>query len=457
MARIKQPRPRGTDYTYRDPYLSMWQSAAQQVAQRRASTKVAGFATSAEQESSLGALTNPIHEVYRQGSTFWQKVHDFIFGTDLPDTVNVAADCAKVAAKFLWAEITRNKANSDRYASELQKSTCDLGGWSECVTTYLEFKAKGGNFPYRDHLDPVFSMADKVQILILGDWGTGEDDAIALLKEAKAKATGSASILLVHLGDIYYSGTQDEANANFLQICRDVLGPASACPLYSLCGNHDMYSGGNGYYWLVDQIGQQGSYFCLRNESWQLLSMDTGHNDCNPFTVATNMTSLNGTEVGWHLSKIQNPQGRRTILLSHHQLFSSFASVGRFEKHDYAYNRYLFANFQNVIPKIAAWFWGHEHNLAIYNPYMGLERGRCVGCSAIPVFTNQQWYTVDTSLATLQPGVYPSWNTAAQLGNNGDDYNHAFAILTLDGPSAHVDYYQMPIGGSASSLYSETL
>ena len=102
------------------------------------------------------------------------------------------------------------------------------------------------------------------------------------------------------------------------------------------------------------------------------------------------------------------------------------------------------------------WFWGHEHTLAIYDPYMGVKRGRCIGCSAVPVFKNQQAYALDSEPETLEAGKYPSWVAAAQLGNNGTDYNHAFAVLDLDGKQSRVDYYQVPLAGQRSLLWTET-
>ena len=72
-----------------------------------------------------------------------------------------------------------------------------------------------------------------------------------------------------------------------------------------------MYSGGDGYYWLIDHIGQQSSYFFLQNDYWQFLAMDTGHNDHDPVTVSTNMTSLVNITwlVGGQLAPQQNPTG----------------------------------------------------------------------------------------------------------------------------------------------------
>jgi hypothetical protein len=364
----------------------------------------------------------------------------------------VEIDCAKVAAEFLWAEMTGNHQKSQELSGELKDAVCDVAGWSECVTTYLAYKASGGSLPYRPNLNVVVDLGPKTKLAIVGDWGTGDEVAINLLQQVASLQPD----VLIHLGDIYYAGTQPEAQANFLDICQQILG--RGVPLFSLCGNHDMYSGGNGYYWLVDQIGQQASYFCLQNPYWQFLAMDTARNDNNPLTVSSNMTSLmtiqnpSWSEANWHLSKIQNAGTRRTVLLSHHQLFSPFGSIGSVNGQAYAYNPNLFANFQNVLSQIVWWFWGHEHTLAVFHPYMGLERGRCVGASAVPVFTDQQSYTNATGLETYQNAPLPTWDPNAALGNNGTDYSHAFAIMTLNGASANVDYYQIPVLGTASKL-----
>ncbi len=226
--------------------------------------------------------------------------------------------------------------------------------------------------------------------------------------------------------------------------------------IFSLCGNHDMYSGGQGYYWLVDQIGQQASYFCLQNSNWQFLAMDTGHNDNNPITVSTNMTKLvtfgTWAEEDWLLDKINLAGTRKTVLLSHHQLFSPFGAVGTVNGQSYAYNPNLRATFQAVTSNVAWWFWGHEHTLAVFDPYMGVERGRCVGASAVPVFTDQQSYRNASGLQTYGGLPLPTWKPGGQLGNNGTSYNNCFAIMTLNGASANVDYYQVPILGTAARL-----
>ena len=441
-------------YTYSEPHLSLWQSAVAEVHRRRVSVehRTAMVTLRRKPRRPLLAEEDLMAPVHLLGMPITAKqpiVPERLFAAPsgiAPRTVGgVVVDCAKIAAEFLWAEITGNHAKSEELAGELKDSVCDVG-WGECVTTYLAFKASGGQLPYRANLNPVFDLGPRTKLAIVGDWGTGDEVAINVLQQVAALQPD----VLLHLGDVYYAGTQSEEQSNFLDICREVLG--SGILLFSLCGNHDMYSGGQGYYWLVDQLSQQASYFCLQNDAWQFLAMDTGHNDNNPFDVATNMTSVNAGEVNWLLSKISSTGGPRTVLLSHHQLFSPFGSVGSVNGQAQAYNPNLFTSFQSIVGKIVLWFWGHEHTLAVYDPYMGLQRGRCIGASAVPVFTAQQSYTTASGLATFNNLPLPTWNPQGIVGNNGTDYFHCFAFMTLTGTAAQVDYYQVPILGAAQKL-----
>jgi Calcineurin-like phosphoesterase len=459
---MSQPR-----YTYPDPFLSLWQSAATEIERRHSSVRQRmGSAAASTPTKPLPDLMQPADRVgvpVLTGKTIDPDT-SFKAGISAPASLRadvqsspaapgegippVAGDCAEIAAKFLWAEITHNKAAAALYAAELNDAVCDPR-WAECVALYLKFKAEGGQFPYRANMNVVLNLGAANKIAIIGDWGTGQDVAINLLQQVKLLAPD----LLIHLGDIYYSGTQSESQQNFLDICHSLFG--ATFPMYSLCGNHDMYSGGNGYYWLVNQLKQQASYFCLQNANWQFLAMDTGHNDHDPFTEFTNMTSLDPGEAAWHRKMIQQAGTKKTVLLSHHQLFSPFGSVGQVNKTSYAYNPNLLGVFQSLFSQVSCWFWGHEHTLGIYDPYMGLQRGRCVGCSAVSVFTDQQSYTTATGLTTYNGLPMPTWNKTAITGNNGTDYNHGFAMMSLNGATATVDYYQVPILQAATKVFTE--
>lgn len=451
-------------YTYSDPTLSLWQAAVAEVHRRRDSVQNRMAAATSKRFvpkplSSEDDLMAPVHLLgapLKAGRAIAPEISSRVAAASAPLSLAASAeaavpiDCAKTAAEFLWAEMTGNHEKSEELAGELKYAVCDVLGWSECVTTYLAYKVSGGNLPYRPNVNNVVDLGQKTKLAIIGDWGTGDEVAINLLQQVASLQPD----VLIHLGDVYYAGTHNEEQTNFLDVCRQLLG--SSVPLFSLCGNHDMYSGGNGYYWLVDQIGQQASYFCLQNPNWQFLAMDTGHNDNNPLTVTTNMTSLttvgSWAEEDWLLDKINLAGVRKTVLLSHHQLFSPFGSVGSINGEAYAYNPNLRATFQAVMSKIAWWFWGHEHTLAIFDPYMNLQRGRCIGASAVPVFTDQQSYSNASGLQTYGGAPLPTWNPNGVLGNNGTDYSHAFAMMTLNGASANVDYYQVPVLGTASKL-----
>jgi len=346
--------------------------------------------------------------------------------------VNTAWQCNKLAMQLAWARLSGDTHAIQRLSDELSFSNCDPL-WAKAIERYLVyFKKDKGSIPYRSGGDYVsdVNLPDNATVAIFADWGTGTGAAIDLL----GQIAGKKPDVVFHLGDIYYSGTQPEVQARFLDPCRAALGNI---PLFSLSGNHDMYSGGGGYYWLVDQLGQRASYFCVRNGHWQFLAMDTGYNDFNPFTVASNVTSLTDQEAAWHQAKVQDGRARnlKTVLLSHHQLFSAYEAIG-----NGPVNNLLLSQFQGVLGDVAAWFWGHEHSLSIYDSYQGLKCGRCIGCASVPVFVDKDYYKpkFDVPLV-VAPGTA---NQPVMLGDNGTLYNHAYAIMKLSGPTATVAYYQ---------------
>ena len=195
----------------------------------------------------------PVHFVARAvkdaGKPFKFLAHEVKSSIlDLKEKFDPLEDCARAAALFLWAEIEGNEQDSELYQGELRKSVCDAAGWAECLTTYLGYKVLLQSPVYRPNQNVVVDLGTNARLAIIGDWGTGADVATNVLQQVAALKPD----VLLHLGDVYYAGTENEAKTNFLDICGSVLGNI---PIYTLCGNHDMYSGGNGYYWLLDQTG----------------------------------------------------------------------------------------------------------------------------------------------------------------------------------------------------------
>ena len=206
---------------------------------------------------------------------------------------------------------------------------------------------------------------------------------------------------------------------------------------FTLSGNHDMFAGGSAFYNLLAKLGQPASYFCLRNQKFQIIALDTGLNDRVPGGSVP--TFLQDTEVAWLKDKVQNAGGRKTILLSHHQLFSAWDDFNHSRV-----NTHLLSQVVDILPKIDLWIWGHEHNQIIYEPWRGL-RGRCVGHGAFPIGA--------TELGAPDPILPIVPDTT--LGDNGTFMNHGYATIDFKDAVATVAYYQD--SDEDTPLYSETV
>ena len=337
--------------------------------------------------------------------------------------------------------------------------------WIECITEFVEHYTltRHSAVPYikyrspTDCILPPGTLAPRSRIAVISDWGTGDRRAQALLEDVARQKPD----ILIHLGDIYYACTALEANAFYVNVTRAF--PAKAPRLFTLCGNHDMYSGAAPYYALLKRIGQPASFFCLRNQNWQILAGDTGYNDFNPFKRAEDATWIRDrdegdtySELDWHRDKLVNAGSRRTILLTHHPLFTRNSSIaGR------AVNPYLQEQFGGFLPEVALWLWGHEHNLVAYEPFLGLGKGRCVGASAVPVAASENITVPSPDLAGQDVpelvkvnGLVPQLRPQA----DGDLYQLGYALIDLDGPDGKASYRQFdPSTGIASTMYEEPL
>jgi predicted phosphodiesterase len=304
---------------------------------------------------------------------------------------------------------------------------------------------------------------------ILADWGTGEPEAIAVLDQLMRQDPD----LIVHLGDIYYAGTHDECLANFLApVNRARQQYQRSIPVYTIPGNHDYYSGGTAFYDMLPQLNpgipsaaaQTHSFFCLRNESWQLQCMDTGYNDHDLMRLADDITRLQDAEAAWHQEQLAQAGTRRVILLSHHQLFSAFATIG---PGNAGYqNPYLSKNLSDWrsagAPGIVAWLWGHEHLLEVYavpdGDGGGLPvLGRCVGYGAFPVFNNAGSYTPSPSSPIALEPVPAFPNGFVQTSNDDEVYRNGYVMLTLGAGSGTAAYFEVDYSGSTASAASRLI
>lgn len=443
----------GTITTFRYPVASMWQHFIHKVI----STAQPGVQLSLSSTQPEMTQFATAFDALQSGQQIPQQ----------DSAGNVLGDCAKFAAEFAWAEIVGDKQKASALADQLQTGTCDPL-WTTALTDYIAWKASLQAVPYVRYSDPndfVIPLPDKPDLIIglIADWGTGLDDAKWLLSEVIQHSPD----VLIHLGDIYYAGTDLEDHDHFLGLLN---AAALDIPVYTLSGNHDMYCGGAPYYRLIARLNaaptlqpyrQEASYFCLRSANWQILAMDTGLNDCDPFSVTTNVTYLDPQEAAWHVDKLKNAGGRQTMLLSHHQLFTAFGDgVGAGEGgRSFSYNSKLYSVFRPYLNNVAIWLWGHAHSFEFYNPYLGLNKGRCIGASAIPCLQAQNPYGLiqnpdlqgQSGLPTVAPGML-------ELSVNADGaYFHNYAILTLRSAQSQfqdskIEYYELDSSNHGPSI-----
>src|ERR1700733_598876 len=148
MVRLPRKSKRNL-YTYPDPYLSLWQSAAAEVMASRERTSRLGLAKATRN------LDAPVHAAGFAASA----------GLKIPrasaESLGVVGDCGAAATKFLWAEMTGDREKARLYSDMLKKSVCDLAGWSTCLSTYLAYKAEGGVSPYRANANVIIPIDRK--------------------------------------------------------------------------------------------------------------------------------------------------------------------------------------------------------------------------------------------------------------------------------------------------------
>lgn len=306
------------------------------------------------------------------------------------------------AASLLQTFLARRALESGKVADgalgpEAQFDSHDVLGWAGSLFDWLKGLKK---HPFITHDDGPTPFGSTFRMGLLSDWGTGLYGAPVCAESLKRD---NRFDMLMHLGDVYYSGDIDEVEARFLNIWPHVDGAINR----ALNSNHEMYSGGYGYFdRILPAFKQAASYFAYQNAHWLLVGLDTGYHEHD----------LDEAQVAWLTRLVSEAGDRRVILFSHHQPFSLFESGG--DK--------LVKKLARVLDssRIFAWYWGHEHRCALYekHPVWNLH-GRCIGHSGFPYFRDK---FKDTSLAT------PGWIKR-------DGKNLVPGCQVLDGPNPYID------------------
>ena len=276
------------------------------------------------------------------------------------------------------------------------------------------------------------TIADDARLAVFADWGTGLYGAPVIAQSIQKLDRCDVAL---HLGDTYYSGSDEEIHDRLVS---DWPVRADGKTVNrSLNGNHEMYSGGAGYFdALGDFFHQPASCFAMQNANWLLVCLDTAYVDFD----------LDPAQVAWLKAMVAAAGTRKLILFSHHQPFSQLDLQG-------PKLQVALADLLNQ-GRIHAWFWGHEHRLVLYDPHPKWGfKGRCIGNGGFPAFRDQLTATPSHVYVWVNMPTAPH-APAAQLLDGPNFWitedpmrysPHGFLTLDFDGANAW-ETYHMPDG-----------
>ena len=521
---------------HQSPHLSLWKSAAGEVLAKQSGTALAEVG---DDHPMMQGINHYANSMARGERLEHPGGGDVGYNEDDPQ---VLAYLSMLQHQAVHAKIQKD---TDWQAEiDLQRSRFKFGNplweqqWIQYFEYYWDYPYHKGEAPlYRSWQDPKWGAGNPdygvvewripadATIALIGDIGTGTDIAASVL----ASALGFKPDLILHVGDIYYSGTPFEFKHRFVGMYEEVSRAVGVkVPMFTIPGNHEYFMGAKGFFQCLDSNNliqhskqqQEASYFALRTEDdyWQFLAMDTSyyghymevsptiqkaaldllHNgkvdmpldptdphwpqQFNPHFQDTDahravhdtstkpkMVTVRKDEADWHHQKLQSFSGR-TVLLSHHQLYSATQEVGANPqgKNDLTrpyLNYSLWQQFGKYLDDdVAAWFWGHEHNLGIYAnnfhpkdwPDLArpspLAKGRCVGHAAIPVQESESPYKAKFPV--------PLVDGSPKLSVSNGWYNRGYQIMQLQGKNKpmQVTYYEIDQGDPTPiKLYEEEI
>jgi hypothetical protein len=305
---------------------------------------------------------------------------------------------------------------------------CDIR-FLEPVLASLLTRLGDGKHPFAT-TPPDCPLAENAKVFVVGDWATGLPQArnvAARIHEQLASVTPGVECHVIHLGDTYYSGLEDECRRRFLDLWPVDFG--STVSSWTLAGNHDMYAGGYGYYdvLLADpRFAKQNrcSFFRLANAHWQILGLDSSYTD-------PDQPDLQAPQPLW-LSEHTADPSRGTVLLSHHQPFSPYENV----------ESALPGTVSSALGgrPVEAWLWGHEHRCAVYEPDIvwrhydqNARYTAVVGHGGVPNL-------LSGAPAPQRQAVAWEFADSYQIGDDRWGLG-GFAVLTFAGPTLEIQYY----------------
>lgn len=260
-------------------------------------------------------------------------------------------------------ELTEEPARNSAFEVKYDKG--DVLGWARSLLDWWrKIKPEPWITPSNDP-DPV-GNGERAKVALMGDWGTGLYGAPVIAQTIAAQADFD---LLIHLGDVYYSGTRKEVERNFKAFWPKDAGKLNR----AVNSNHEMYSGGEGLYNVtLPWFGQKATCWSARTNHWLFVGLDSAYKEHD----------FAHDQITWLQGLIERKGDRRVLLFTHHQPYSLLDKQGS----------KLVSKLGRLLDRgeIFAWYWGHEHRCVIYDLHPAWKlRGRCIGHGGFPAYRDR--------------------------------------------------------------------
>ncbi len=285
----------------------------------------------------------------------------------------------------------------------------------------------------------------KVRIAIIGDWASGKYQLDGLSNSGGPACAVMETLgklpqppdYLVHLGDVYYTGTgsnrspKNEEKSNLVDVLK--LYPNLARPgrCFALNSNHEMYGGAYGYYAALHDAlfsSQKGSsYFALEFGDWIIAGIDSAYFTKSPLYMNGGLGRPGKDPQQDFLQQLKAAKaaGKKVILMSHHPAL----------KPDGTKTTDLWDDVSRTF-KPDFWYWGHLHLGVVYKtvPSDSTTKCRCIGHSSMP-------FAIPPEMSNCASTV--AWYSQTPLTANTARAKNGFAMLTLSAHGITEEVYEI--------------
>lgn len=308
------------------------------------------------------------------------------------------------------------------------------------ILSKLKFPLKKYDFPYHTNNSPfIYNFKDRtgnsldgkpIRVALFADFGTGSYHSRYIASQIDALSPDYA----IHLGDVYYAGREHEFEKHLEQPINPLL---SKMQVFTMNSNHEMLSQGKHFFKYIQKKrnfnqDQQGSYFCIRSDRYQIVALDTAYHDDG--------RHKDQKLQDWFAARMKEGTDKKliTILLTPNEPYE-LGKAGTTELYDDIKQKLGSG-------KIFLWFWGNTHYCTFFEPSPQTPfHASCIGHGGYPVNREKilkQKDKNDKITGAFKPPA--KWvDTGYRFDKNirPDLANSGFVLLTLDKDQVKLQYH----------------